>query len=427
MRTSRLKSRGMISCVLVAALFFLVVATTFTSLGVVLPAMITSMGWSWTSAGTGFTLLALFCGLSSTAPSWVMRRTGIRATLLLGAGMMIAAFLVLAFATGLVTYYIGTSLLGIGFSFCSTVPGVTLIGRLMEKRTASAIGLYFTIGGLGGVVGPFLVTGALALFGDWRAHWIASAVLMLALAAAIALLLEEPPAMAAADSGDADDNVTRPHAWTLKEAARTWQFYMIVAGLTATLFCGVTINSWAVTHLTQAGIAATAAAGALSAQAAFNALSRGVAGFVAERINVKWLLVGGLALDGVGILSLAAAKGPALTLLFAVGSGAGYGIVFFATTLLLINYFGKRHNPEILGFMQLITTIAMLGPLLGGLIGDRFGSFAPLFHVYGLCVALLALAASFMAPPRPAQAGARDGRHPSTDPNLINQTQETIR
>ena len=42
-----------------SALFFVITAATFTSLGVVLPAMVTELNWSWTEAGTGFGLLAL--------------------------------------------------------------------------------------------------------------------------------------------------------------------------------------------------------------------------------------------------------------------------------------------------------------------------------------------------------------------------------
>ncbi|XQX21045.1 MFS transporter, partial [Providencia alcalifaciens] len=45
--------------VLLGLVYFLATATTFTSLGVVLPSMIGELKWSWTEAGFGFTLLGL--------------------------------------------------------------------------------------------------------------------------------------------------------------------------------------------------------------------------------------------------------------------------------------------------------------------------------------------------------------------------------
>lgn len=54
--------------ILLGAIYFLATATTFTSLGVVLPGMIDELKWSWTEAGFGFTLLGLTCGLSSFLP-----------------------------------------------------------------------------------------------------------------------------------------------------------------------------------------------------------------------------------------------------------------------------------------------------------------------------------------------------------------------
>ena len=60
-----------------SALFFLITAGTFTSLGVVLPDMVKALGWNWSSAGLGFTLLGLATGLASFAPAVVVRRLGV--------------------------------------------------------------------------------------------------------------------------------------------------------------------------------------------------------------------------------------------------------------------------------------------------------------------------------------------------------------
>ena len=73
-------------------LLFLISGATFSSLGVVLPAMVADQKWSWAQAGLGFTLLGACCGGSAWFPPIVIRRFGVRAALLLGTAVMAAGF-----------------------------------------------------------------------------------------------------------------------------------------------------------------------------------------------------------------------------------------------------------------------------------------------------------------------------------------------
>lgn len=70
--------------ILLGLVYFLATATTFTSLGVVLPSMIAELEWNWTQAGLGFTLLGLTCGLASFLPTLLIRKLNVRFTLLIG-------------------------------------------------------------------------------------------------------------------------------------------------------------------------------------------------------------------------------------------------------------------------------------------------------------------------------------------------------
>jgi MFS family permease len=145
--------RAWTTLLLVSALFFIITATTFSSLGLALPAMVAELHWSWGDAGAGFSLLAVLCGITATIPALLIRRFGVRATFLGGGAMMALAFALLARADGLTLYFAGASLAGFGFTLLATVPGTYLLTRLFP-RPAFAFGLYFTIGGLGGVAGP---------------------------------------------------------------------------------------------------------------------------------------------------------------------------------------------------------------------------------------------------------------------------------
>ncbi|HHR6580325.1 TPA: CynX/NimT family MFS transporter, partial [Providencia alcalifaciens] len=161
--------------ILLGLVYFLATATTFTSLGVVLPSMIGELKWSWTEAGFGFTLLGLTCGLASFLPSLLIRKVGVRLTLLLGMLVFCSGFYNLYSTETISTYFLGTALIGIGFTLLATVPGTYVLSRLFEKQSL-AFGLYFTIGGLGGVAGPWIYFYASNQLGSWRMHWVLCAV-----------------------------------------------------------------------------------------------------------------------------------------------------------------------------------------------------------------------------------------------------------
>ena len=397
---------------IVSLIFFLITGATYGSLGVALPFMIQELDWSYTRIGAGFTLLGLMNGVTSMLPALMLRRFGIAATYGIGGLAMTAGFVLLATCEEAGRYFIATALLGYGFSHCANVPGVYVINHCMPERRSFAIGVYMTLGGLGGVAGPLLVTGIEALSGSWRSYWWLAAAAMLLLTVLAMLLVRikaEPGAATAGIATPQEKPREEKHAagvyqtrdnWSYRAALRCSQFYLLAAAMTMTLFCAVTISTWAVIHIGDFGIATAIAAAAMSAYAALNALSRAGGGFLATRIDPKWLLLSALAAEVIGILALAAADNLFMVAVFVLGEGYGFGMCFFATTILLLNYFGPKNNPEILGALNLITTLATAGPILAGYTGDRLGGFAPVFQGYAAALALIGIAVALMRPPR---------------------------
>jgi cyanate permease len=386
-----------------SALFFLITAGTFTSLGVVLPDMVRALHWDWSAAGLGFTLLGLATGLASYAPALVVRRLGVRAALLIGAAIMAAGFACLYAAREVGLYWLGTTLAGVGFALCAIIPGTFVLAGAFRARSA-ALGIYFTIGGLGGVAGPWLYFAVLRLTGGWRDYWLCLAVAVLALGALAAALANPPPAEeGAAPEAPARAGVHRTaHDWSVREALATPQFWVVVAAYTTYLLCGVTVNGLSVQHLTERGAAATLAGGMLSFQALINACARAAGGVAGERIDPKHLVAGALAALILGIAALALARDVPLMLVYALGIGVGYGVSYLATAVLLLNYFGRGKNLELFSIMCLVSTLASAGPFVGGLVHDRYGSFAPALWGFAGVAGLVLLAVLLMRPPRHA-------------------------
>jgi MFS family permease len=397
-------------------LFFVVTAATFTSLGVVLPSMVTELHWSWTDAGLGFTLLGLACGLSSFLPALAIRRLGVRLSIACGAVILVTGFLCLFNAHSITAYFAGTTLVGIGYSFVATVPGTYVLGRCF-RRQSTAFGIYFSVGGLGGFVGPWVYFFANEIWHTWRAHWMlaALAIGISALLAIVTLREDQAERDNAADiaaSARGDSKATGVYytaqTWTARQALRTPQFYIIAAAYTSFLLVGITSNSFAVAHLSDNGYAPALAATMLSAQALINALARIGGGIVGEVMEPRRLLMVSLFCIIVGLVALSIGNSWIMLILFAAGIGIGYGLTFVTTSVLLSNYFGRGPYLALFSIINLISATACFGPVLGGAMKDRLGSFSSVFLLYALVPVIVLLAAALMRPPRHSHSAVAD-------------------
>jgi MFS family permease len=97
--------------------------------------------------------------------------------------------------------------------------------------------------------------------------------------------------------------------------------------------------------------------------------------------------------------ALAFAQSLPAAIAFAIFDGFAFGMALFATTALLIDYFGLKNSPALLGGANLAATVAMLGPTLAGRTADEWGSFAPIFMIYAGGALVAAAAVAFMRDP----------------------------
>jgi MFS transporter, OFA family, oxalate/formate antiporter len=362
-------------------LYMIMMGSTFSSLGVVLPYMIKSLGMDFATAGFGFTLLALAAGISSILPALTIKRWGGRATLGLGVLTLMLAYGLLAIAPGVVLYDLGAALLGIGFSLIGAVPALHILAAWEDRNRPLVFGIYLAFGGLGGALWPSIVETVIGGLGGWRNYWWFMVVLIgVAGIASLSILRERKVDMADKDAS-AD-------GWTLIEALRTPQFYIIGAGIAATYFIATTINAFTMSYLTMIGVTTGVAVVTFSIQSACHAAFPLLMGGIAARIGARNLLVIGLAIQVIGMAALAAGKSTAMLTVFAIGVGGGYGTIFLATTYSLQTYFGHRNYAQIFGANQLFTTISVVSPFIVGWVADVTGRFDISF---GACAALLAV------------------------------------
>jgi len=388
--------------------YFVVSAGAFSSLGVVLPVMVREMHWSWQQAGLGYTLLGVACGVASFIPAVLIRLVGVRGSMAAGMLCMVGGFGAMALTHTIWLYLVATVLIGIAFTLVSTVPGTHVLTDLFERRS-TALGAYFTIGAAGGIAGPLFYIAIQSLTQGWRSYWIGFVIIAIVVGAFA--ILATPGKRDERDHTAEAPEVTGPgemveglRDWTVRRALATPQFYLIVAGYTVYLLVNTTTHGFAVQHLTERGVSPNAAATMLSMEAFVGAAVGLVGGILGEKLPAKTLMLISLVAVTIGAFALAEARSWPLMLVYALGVGAGFGLSFLSSTLLLLNYFGKRANLELFSVMCMLSTTAALGPWLGGWARDVLGNFWAVLIVHSAITGLILIACLFLRPPvmRPA-------------------------
>lgn len=390
--------------VAMSLLYFLLMAGTFNSLGVVLPMMVTDLGMNWAEAGAGFTLLGIACGAASLAPAWLIRRIGVSLTLAGGAVTLVIGFACLALASSALTYHLGTILVGLGFCFCGTVPGIHVISPLFERRS-TALGFYFTVGTLGSVFGPLIFFAVNNILHDWRAFWAICMGTAIIFGAFGVIMTRSRPAIAgqidAADTNEADAS-----GWGVGNALRTPQFWIVVAAYTVCLAINTTVHSFAVQHLGERGLTLAIAAGLMSAMATIGAAGAAMAGVIGERLSPRILTLLALGALAMASIMLVQQQTPVTLGLFTAAMGVGFGFSYVGTAMLLLDYFGRRCNLELYSMMCMISTSAAIGPALGGMQRDYSGNFVQTFEILAAIGLLLFVIVLFTRRPQGAVATA---------------------
>jgi MFS family permease len=379
-------------------LFFLVNAGTFSSLGVVLPSMVRELHWTWAQAGMGYTVLGLSCGLSSLLPTLLIRRFGVRGPLLGGTVLLVVGFTVLARAHTVGAYLAGALMTGMANTLTATIPGSHVLTALFKRKSA-VLGAYFTAGALGAVAGPLFFVLIHAVTNGWRMYWVAFAGASALLGVFAVLATPNRPAKAAVEPPEPSEIIEGLNDWTVRRALATPQYYVIVGSYMLYLLINTTAHGFAVEHLSERGIDPRAAAAMMSLEAFIGAAVSLAGGVLGEKVGPKWLLVVALVALGVGTAALAEAHGFGLMLVYSIGMGISFGLIFVAPPLLLLNYFGRKPNLELYSLMGLFSVAAAAGPTIAGWARDTLGSFSGMFLLFAASTLIVLALASLMTAP----------------------------
>ena len=347
------------------------------SLGVFLVPIERATGWSRGAISTVALLNWAAMGLGSFCWGALSDRIGGRGVAL-GGGFLLGLGLVLASqAQALWHFYLSFGVL-VGFAVGAFyAPLTATTTRWFTARRGLAVALVSAGIGLGILIIAPLAR-ALTSAWDWRVAMLVLGDLAWLVIIPVALLLREPDQSRVTRDDTARDAEQREY--TTREVLAAPQFWAIA--LTHFACCAAHSGPifHMVTHATDQGVAAMAAASVLGVSGLASIAGRVGGGLLADRFGAKPTLIAGLAVQAAMILGYLLARDLGSFVALALVFGTAYGGVMPLYALVVRENFGEKVMGSAYGAVFLISTLGMgLGSFAGGAIYDRLGSYAWLF------------------------------------------------
>ena len=312
----------------------------------------------------------------------------------------------------------------IGNAGLSNIVTNTTIAKWFVRKRGRATGIAAAGINVGeAIITPFVLL-LITLFG-WRTAWIGIGLVpwLVVAPASFFLMRRAPEDMGLLPDGDPPPKGERQpesgtnqvehttdtspttsdeYVWTAKEAFKTPTLWMIVlaTNLAGLAVSGVVMHQ--IPFLTDQGLSQTDAAMSLVAYAVFAVLSKLLWGFLAERIQIRYLTAASLLGSALGLVILIQANALTDGIIFGVVYGSTRGAWAVVQSLIWADYFGRHFLGTIRGFVAPIQLVSGIGgPLFAALVFDLRQSYILAFYIFVASYILGALLILITQPPTP--------------------------
>ena len=377
--------------VAIGALMGCIAVGAMMSLAVFLQPITQATGWSRAGVSSAMTLSFLVMGAAGFGWGALNDRFGTRPVVLAGA-VLLGLGLVLASRAATQMQFLLAYGLIVGLSAGSFfVPMMTAVSAWVPNRRSLAVSLVSAgVGVAPMTVSPFAAW--LLASTDWR-----SAQLTIGLAAWILLIPAALAVRRAADAGGPQGAGERPMG--VGAALRSTPFIV----LAATFFACCATHAGPIFHTISyamvCGIAPLAAVTIYSLEGFAGLIGRVAFGVAGDRYGAKRVLIAGLFIQALAAGSFMFANRLGEFYAVAAVFGFAYGGVMPLYAVLARDYFGQAIMGTVLGAAAMVSSLGMaIGPMIGGWLFDRFGSYAPLY-IYSFAIGLGAAAIALAFPP----------------------------
>lgn len=388
----------------------------FCTLGVFFKPLQAEFGWSATLISSIQSLHIAIGIVSGLLIGWSTDKFGPRLILACAGALIGIGISLCSQVSELWQFYLLYGIASLGQAALWTLP-MSIVQRWFIKEKGLTLGI--AAAGIGaGVVTYAPIANSLILTLGWRPAYIfmgiGTCVLLMVAARLMAQSPEnkglKPLGMEEPEVGFSDSGANRHHPelwrageWSVGEALRTKSFWLLTgiqlcAGIPMTMI-GVHVVPFAMSI----GIDETSAAGALALIGGLSIAGRIGMGTVAQKAGFKRILIICTGACAVMFLWLPRVQSLWMVYFFAIVYGFFYGGQVPQVPGLIGYFFPGESLVTIFGMIGAISSIgSMLGPLVGGLVWDRTGSYGMAFIIGASFWVLAILLALLLKPPQKA-------------------------
>ncbi|MFQ5925665.1 MAG: MFS transporter [Dehalococcoidia bacterium] len=363
--------------------------------------LIDEFGWTRAQLSLAITIAGLVGLFGPMVGTWV-DRYGARRVMAIGALIAGAAFALLGLTPSIWYFYVVSLLMALGLVAILNIPVATAVSNWFAERRGLAMGITLTGFGLGGLAMIPLASYLIATLG-WRMayHLLGLLICIVLIPVSIFVIRHRPedkgllPDGKTPEEGKPSPSVVgdeHDRESTLKGALRTKAFWLIAGAMSLVFIGASSVITHVIPFLQDMGIPPQTAATILGLTAGVSILGRVAAGYIADRMPVKYVALFFFLLQIVGLLLLLGASSMALVWFFVVAFGLAIGGMFALEPLLIGEYFGLSSFGAIYGGLWVFLSIGFAGgPPLAGYIFDVTGSYDPAFILF-IATTLVAMA-----------------------------------
>jgi len=351
--------------------------------------LIAEFGASQTQMGIGMTLLLASSGIGATLMGPIADRGPLRGVMVLGALAMLGSVLALASAQSLTQLALCGALFGAAISTYGHVPANVLLLSWFDERRGTAVALAAMGMSIAGMGMPPGLTWMVDRIG-WRdsVSIVASGVALILLPMFFFWVSKKPPTTRPSlESAATPGNV--PASDSPRGVLSQGNFWKLALGLGLATSTTVGLSVFLIPYLEGMGVSRQSAAWAPATLAASSFFAKPTVGVWVDRIRLKLVIGGVLAVYTCGwtLLGLGANFPSALLGCGLLGVGTG-GLLVLGPVVIGAT-FGEEVVGRVTGFQVPVAMPFILAvPPALGYVRDTTGSFAPAFvGLAGLVVA----------------------------------------
>lgn len=373
--------------VVIAACFIMVVSwAVYNSFGVFFKPLVAEFDWTSAMTSGAFSLSMIMYGVLGIVVGGLNDRFGPRIVVTLCGILTGIGFLLMSQVNTLWQMYLFYGIIvGVGMSGV-WVPQLSTVARWFVSRRTLMTGIVIAGAGIGQLIGPPVITRLLSVY-EWRTTFVILGAMVLVLVVITAQFLSREPSQKGQRPYGEDTErqaglEPEPMVYSLKEAARTAQFWLSFSMFVCVGYGFFSIVVHIVPHAIELEIPAVDAATILSAMGGVSIFGNYLLGGIADRIGNRQVFLICFVLMAVALFGLVPAREMWAFYLFAVAFGCVMGGSGAAESPMVARLFGLSSHGLIYGVVHLGFTVgAAIGPFVTGYIFDVTGGYQTAFLV----------------------------------------------